>query len=163
MSITQTPTEIRLLLDQLDLAFDRKAWHGPNLRGAIRRVSPEAAAWRPDPGRHSIAEHVLHAAYWKYTVRRRIRGDRRGSFALKGTNWFPIGPDLDDRKWRGHVWLLDEEHRAMRDEVASLAVGRLSEVPEGSRFDLAGLIGGIAAHDVYHAGQIQLLKRLRPE
>src|SRR5882757_2174566 len=98
-----------LLLDLFDRAYDRKAWHGPNLRGSIRGLDPAEAAWRPAPDRRSIAEQVLHAAYWKYAVRRMLRGDRRGSFALKGSNWFPVGDALDLARWKGYVRLLDDE------------------------------------------------------
>ena len=72
----ETPGERALLLRMIDEAYDNKAWHGPNLRGAIRRVAPQLAVWRPRAGRRNIAEIVVHCAYWKYAVRRRIRGDK---------------------------------------------------------------------------------------
>ena len=77
-----------LLLDLVDEAFDRAAWHGPTLRGALRGVTAKQAAWRPARGRHNIRELALHAAYWKYAVRRRLTGEARGSFSLAGSNWF---------------------------------------------------------------------------
>ena len=55
--------EIELLLGLLDEAFDKKAWHGPNLRGAVRGVSSDEAAWRPSPDRHNVWEIMVHAAY----------------------------------------------------------------------------------------------------
>jgi uncharacterized damage-inducible protein DinB len=149
-----------LLLDHLDQAYNKKAWHGPNLRGSIRLVSHEEAAWRPGPGRRSIAEIVLHAAYWKYAARRRLRGDKRGSFALKGSNWFPVADHLTDAEWKQSVRLLDNEHRALREAVAELPQSELYVKASGSKVSNASLITGVAAHDVYHAGQIQLLKRL---
>src|SRR5262245_66231960 len=63
--------EIALLLHLVDEAYGKKAWHGPNLRGAIRRISAAVASWRPQLNRRSIADIVVHAAYWKYAVRRR--------------------------------------------------------------------------------------------
>jgi uncharacterized damage-inducible protein DinB len=153
--------EIELLLQQLDQAYDKKAWHGPNLRGAVRRLSAEQAAWRPHPQRHSIAEIVVHAAYWKYTVRRRLRGDKRGSFPLKGSNWFPLRAPLSEEAWRGYLDLLEEEHRTLRAAVAEMPPDQLRPVPAKSAFSYAALIQGAAAHDVYHAGQVQLLKRLQ--
>ncbi len=63
---------MNVLLDLLDEAFDKKSWHGPNLRGSIRGVTAQQAAWRPGPDRHNIWELTLHAAYWKYVVRRRL-------------------------------------------------------------------------------------------
>src|SRR5262249_48741890 len=70
-----------LLLRILDEAYERKAWHGTNLRGSLRGVSSDTAAWRPARGRHNIREIAVHCAYWKYTVRRRLTGEKRGSFA----------------------------------------------------------------------------------
>ena len=85
--------EIQVLVDNLDEAFDRKAWHGPNLRNAIRGVTAAEASWRPGPRRHNIWELTLHAAYWKYVVRRKLTGAKRSAFALKGSNFFsrPVG------------------------------------------------------------------------
>ena len=79
---------IELLLEVLDQAFDRKGWHGTTLRGSLRGITPEQALWRPARGRHNIWELTVHAAYWKYIAVRRLTGAKRGSFDLKGSNWF---------------------------------------------------------------------------
>src|SRR5512142_143685 len=93
--------EIRLLLRAIDEGFDHAAWHGPNLKGSLRGVTAAQAAWRPAPGRHNIWEIVVHAAYWKYAVRRRLTGDERGSFPEKGSNWFerPGPSGCDEAAW----------------------------------------------------------------
>src|SRR5512134_818542 len=80
--------QIDQLLDIVARAYDRRSWHGTNLRGSIRGLAPAAAAKRPRPGRHNIWELVVHAAYWKYAVRRRLTGQKRGSFPLDGSNFF---------------------------------------------------------------------------
>lgn len=153
---------IELLLRNLDQAFDRKSWHGTNLRGSIRGLEPARVVWRPGPGRHCIADLVLHTAYWKYTVRRRLCGDKRGSFPLKGSNWFKIPDQLEASEWQRYVRLLEEEHRALREAIAVLTDEDLPAMPAGSKVSNEMLITGIAAHDLYHAGQIQALKRLQP-
>jgi uncharacterized damage-inducible protein DinB len=153
--------EVTLLLRILDESYDQKAWHGPNLKGAIRRLSAEQAAWRPQPTRHSIVEHVVHCAYWKYTLRRRLRGDKRGSFALKGSNWFAIPAPLSEPSWKEFAALLDSEHRLLRAEIAAFPIERLNELPAGGKIPYVNMLYGIALHDVYHAGQIQILKRLQ--
>jgi hypothetical protein len=152
---------IRILVELIDQAFDLKAWHGPNLRGAIRRLTAEQAAWRPRPRRHSIAELVVHCAYWKYAVRRKLRGDARGSFAVKGSNWFPQPEDLSERDWKLNVDILCAEHTALRTAVAALNPAALLRKAPNSRYTYAFLVQGAAAHDLYHAGQIQVLKRLQ--
>jgi hypothetical protein len=139
-------------LDLLDEAFDKKSWHGPNLRASIRGVTARQAAWRPAAGRHNIWELTLHAAYWKYVVRRRITGEKRGSFVLKGSNFFKRPVELSEKAWKNDVDILVAEHRELRRAIAQLP----------SNLDRATLhlIRGAAAHDLYHAGQIRLLRRL---
>jgi hypothetical protein len=152
--------EVQLLLLVLDQAYDRKSWHGTNLRGSIRGLSVSEAAWRPGVGRHNIWEIVVHAAYWKYVVWRRLTGQRRGSFPLKGSNWFERTENGNEQEWRTDIALLDRMHRSLRQAVEHLAPGALSRAPKGSTISNASIISGAAAHDLYHAGQIQLLKKL---
>jgi uncharacterized damage-inducible protein DinB len=150
--------DVDLLLLQLDQAYGRKSWHGTNLRGSIRGLTAEQVVWRPRPERHNIQEIAVHAAYWKYTVTRRLTGEKRGSFALKGSNWFAReAPDAV--VWRADQQLLEECHARLRAAVAALPARRLGE-EVGQGLSIASLVSGIIAHDVYHAGQIQLLKRL---
>lgn len=142
-------------LAAIDEAYNHKSWHGTNLRGSLRGLTTKEALWRPAPGRHCIYELALHCAYWKYVVWRRLSGARRGSFPVKGSNFFPVPPSAGDREWKAALSLLDAQHRQLRDFVAALPPARIEE-PKVS-FHLRG----IAAHDLYHAGQIQLLKRLQ--
>jgi DinB family protein len=160
---------VEAALQLIDEAFVKKAWHGPNLRGTIRGLTAAEAAWRPGPGRHSVWELVVHAAYWKYAVRRRLTGEKRGSFAYQGSNWFPRpdagdegGADANEAAWQRDVRLLVEEHRKLRAVVASLSDRDLGRPASGHRTLVGVLVRGIAAHDLYHAGQIQVVKRLRP-
>jgi len=149
---------IALLLDLVDEAFDRAAWHGPTLRGSLRGVTEAQASWRPGRGRHNIRELAVHAAYWKYAVRRRLMGTTRGSFALPGSNWFEVPPN---RSWRDDLRLLADEHRHLRAAIAAYPASRLWKPIDRKKQTAAFTIRGIAAHDLYHAGQIQLLKRLQ--
>lgn len=161
MPTAKLSPEIMMLVQMLDDGFDKKGWHGPNLRGVIRRLNAHQAGWRPPRARRSIAEIVSHCAYWKYAVRRRLRGDKRGSFQLNGSNWFPLPTPLTEDIWRQYVALLDTEHEALRQAVAEFSRAQLHRTPPGGKFTYTRLIYGIACHDVYHAGQIRLLKRLQ--
>lgn len=153
--------ELALLLRNLDQAFDAKAWHGTNLRGSLRGLKLDELAWRPEPGRHNIWELALHCAYWKYVVRRRLAGEKRGSFPLAGSNFFPRPQgEATVKAWRADLELLDECHAALRAAVAALPARRLGQRVRGSEFTVADTVLGVATHDLYHAGQIQLLKRL---
>lgn len=140
-----------VLLANLDAAYDRRGWHGPTLRGALRGLSYDVVSWHPAPRRHSIAELAMHCAYWKYAVRRKLTGEKRGSFPVKGSNWFPS----DDRNFSDIVRLLEDQHKLLRATIESLPRAAFGDAKK------LRLLYGVAAHDLYHAGQIQLIKRLR--
>jgi hypothetical protein len=144
-----------LILALLDEGYSRKTWHGPNLRQSLKGVSARQAAWRPAPGRHNIWELALHTAYWKYAVRRRIEGGKRGSFILKGSNFFsrPEEGKATEAAWRADLALLKRQHKELED-----AIRRVLKTPRAKK--LFPSLYGVAFHDIYHAGQIRLLRRL---
>ena len=145
-----------IILALLDEAFSKKTWHGPNLRQALKGVTATQAAWRPAPGRHNIWEEALHAAYWKYAVRRRLEGGKKGSFVLKGSNFFarPEKGKATEAAWRADKAILEREHQAMMLTIRKIL--KTSQAKKQMR-----MIYGVAFHDVYHAGQIRLLRRLQ--
>ncbi len=144
-----------LLLALLDEGHSKKTWHGPNLKQSLKGVSAKQAAWRPRRRRHNIWEITLHAAYWKYAVRRRLEGGKRGSFVLKGSNFFarPEQGKATEAAWRADRAILENEHREL--ELTIRRVLKRSQTEKR-----LAMIYGIAFHDVYHAGQIRLLCRL---
>jgi hypothetical protein len=150
------------LLAQLDEAWERRSWHGPNLRGSLRGIGAAAASWRPARGRHNAWEIAVHAAYWKYAAWRRLIGEKRGSFPRAGSNWFASPASPTEAAWRRDVALLGDCHRRLRAAVERLEDANLDRRPPGGRETIGRLVRGVVAHDLYHAGQIQLLKRLMP-
>lgn len=152
--------ELALLRQVLDEGYEKRAWHGPNLRGSLRGVGAQEAAWRPGPDRHNIWELAVHVAYWKYANWRRLTGEKRGSFPVEGSNFFVRPETPTEKSWRADLALLDEQHRRLRSAVEKVSPESLSRRVPGTKHRTATMIYGIAFHDVYHAGQIQLLKRL---
>ena len=152
---------LEVILRLMDQAYDHKSWHGPTLKGALRGVRAEAAAWRPEPGRHNVWELAVHAAYWKYTVLRRITGAPQGSFPLAGSDWFARPEELSEAAWKEDLRLLQQMHQKLRAAVETVREEDLDKVPQGSKTLLVDLLLGIASHDLYHAGQIQMLKRMQ--
>ena len=148
-------SEQTLLISLLQEGFERKTWHGPNLRQSLKGLTAQQAAWRPARDRHSIWELAIHSAYWKYAVRRQLDGGKRGSFVEKGSNFFkrPKGGKATDAGWRADLKLLVREHRLLEQSIARALKKRLREK------DIR-MIYGVCFHDIYHAGQIRLLRRL---
>ena len=151
--------EKSLIIRQISQGFNDKSWHGTNLNGSIRGLKPELAAWRPGPDRHNIWELIVHCAYWKYIVIRRVSGESKGSFALKGSNFFERNAGSIS-ELRSDMKLLKDYHKRLLATVESLKPGELGHIPKGSSMSNRDMLIGVAAHDIYHAGQIQLIKRL---
>jgi hypothetical protein len=151
--------ETALLLFYLEQAFGRRGWHGPTLSAAVRDVTVEIARWRPGTQGHSIWELVLHAAFWKHTVRQRLTGER-SRFSRSPRNWPQVPEAGGAAEWRADVDLLKEEHGRLIAVVDAFPGARLHRKIAGTRYVPVEQILGIAAHDLYHCGQISLIKRL---
>ncbi len=151
---------IALLLRVFDQAFTAPAWHGTPLWGALRGITARDALRRPGKGRHNIWELTIHAAYWKYVVRRRLTRDESLTFPLAGSDWFPSPKGADAKAWKATLALLRDQHRKLRATIARFPASQLSRRGWRSKWTNEQHIYGIASHDLYHAGQIQLVKRL---
>ena len=155
-AISATP-EAQFLTRILDEGYGPGAWHGPDLKAALADVSDELAFWRPSPQRHNIAEVALHHAYYVRSVRGQLSGTAPEPFMLEGEDWFELS-DGARLNWPKIQSTVEAEQRKLAAVVADLAAGRAqSKLSDIERFNL---VLGISCHAVYHAGQIQLLKRL---
>lgn len=153
------------MLALVEEGFQKAAWHGPNLRRSLSGVSVEEAAWRPGKGRHNIWEIMVHAAYWKYAVTKRLTGSKKHEFPEKGKNWFArdargLSRNEAEKSWKRDLALLAKTHKELRATIAKLKESEIEGRCRGSRQTVKQNVVGIAMHDVYHAGQIQLLRKL---
>lgn len=152
---------VRLLLEVFDQAFRAPAWHGTPLKGTVRGLTARDALWRPGRGRHNIWELVLHTAYWKCVVRRRLLRDPDIAFPRPGANFPDLPATPNAVAWKRDRALLDEQHALLRRAIVRLEPSELGRRAWRSKWTVAENVYGIASHDLYHAGQIQLIKRLR--
>jgi DinB family protein len=156
MSTMAKEKELSRILNE---GYGPGAWHGPDLKAALADVSAEAAFWRPGPGRHNVAEVALHHAWCVRNVRGALSGAPLEPFALAGEDWFEL-PGPKRLEWPAVTALLEQEQSRLAALVADIAAGRV-KTPK-SESEQLDLVLGITCHAVYHAGQVQLLKRLRP-
>jgi uncharacterized damage-inducible protein DinB len=151
-------TEIERILDQLKRAFEGAAWHGPSVREAIAGVSAEQAHARPLANAHSIWELVQHIAVWEGAACRRLEGDRAAIDISSQEDW-PPADDTSEAAWEQAKAALDRGHEALREAISRVAEERLDEpILEGMSTVYVTLHGAIQ-HDLYHAGQIAMLKK----
>ena len=151
---------IGLLVEVVEQAFRAPSWHGTPLLGSLRGLSAGEARWRPRRGRHCIWEVALHTAYWKCMVRRRLLRDPAISFPRGPSDWPALPERPTSRPWREDRALLAREHALLVRAVAGFDPDLLRRRGWRSKWSNVQHIYGIASHDLYHAGQIQLLKRL---
>ena len=146
------PVETRIL----DEGYGPGAWHGADLKAALADVSADVAFWRPGPGRHNIAEIALHHAFCANAVRGKLSGSDAEPFVLEGDDWFST--DTAPMKWSEIVATVELQQRKLATLVKNITADKTtSPLPDNERLDL---VLGITCHAIYHAGQVQLIKRL---
>ena len=150
-------SEIQRIVDQLQRAFEGNAWHGPSVTEVLAGVTAHGAAAKPVAAAHGIWELVHHIAAWEAIVRRRIEGEVIVEVADE-EDW-PRVDDTSEAAWRVSLDELERGHELLRDAIVGMKESRLEETVPGKDHSFYVLVHGVVQHDLYHAGQIALLKR----
>jgi uncharacterized damage-inducible protein DinB len=139
------------------------AWHGPTVREVLRGLTAAQAIRRPAPGRNTVWELVLHLAYGRHLMLRRMNPTSSGGrfpYPLRRA-WWPRAPAVrTERAWRADLALLDEYHARLLKAVADASDAALRRKRGRNRRTIAQELIGLALHDTYHAGQIRLIARM---
>jgi uncharacterized damage-inducible protein DinB len=155
--MSSVSSESALLADQLRRAFEGSAWHGPAMLELLQDVNAVTAAAKPVPNAHSIWELLLHVAVWDNAAFRRLAGEK---FQPEGTANFPLVPkQATEATWRKAVTQAKRTHDVLVKTVAALPESRLRDRVPGKRYNFHFMLQGVAQHELYHAGQIALLKK----
>lgn len=150
-------SEIKRINSQLKRAFAGQAWHGPSVLELLDDVTAERAAARPIPGGHSIWEITLHIRTWERVALRRI--DEWVPIEVTDEEDWPAVTETDEHAWKNALNALRLNHEALRHIVANLDEARLDEIVPGTEYSVYFLLHGVIQHDLYHAGQIAMLKK----
>ena len=151
-------TETHRINSQLKRAYQGEAWHGPSLRELLADVTAEQAAERPIANAHSIWELVNHIIAWEQIVRRRLEGERLDEIADEMN--FPSVSDVSEEAWQATLRDLGSSNQSLRDSIKHIDDARLDEMASGKEHSNYFMLHGAIQHDLYHAGQISLLKKL---
>lgn len=157
-----TSSRIKDVLDLLDPPVGFQPWHGgPTLIGCLRGVSANQAAWKPTTERNSIWNLVLHMAYWKYSIIRKLNPEYPKGFERSPANFPTVPESRSEKQWKADKDLLQRTHQILVDEIKTFPPEKLDEPCPGKKeWTYAQLIWGVTAHDTYHIGQVQVLKKL---
>jgi uncharacterized damage-inducible protein DinB len=148
--------EIDRIIDQIRRAYDGDAWHGSPLRAILADVPAETAAAKPIRDAHSIREIVRHITFWHDGVRRRIGGEVVEADEVE--QW-PDAIDAGEDGWRQELRDLERAHAALVETVGRLVPEDLERPVPGNPYNVYVLLHGLVQHNLYHAGQIALLKK----
>lgn len=150
-------TETHRINGQLKRAYQGEAWHGPSLRELLDGVTAEQAAARPIPTAHSIWELVNHIIAWEQIAKRRLEGEALAEIPDEMN--FPPVNDNSEAAWQATLQLLATSNQALRDAIKKIDDAKLEEIVSGASYSIYALLHGVIQHDLYHAGQIALLKK----
>lgn len=149
--------ETHRINSQLKRAYQGEAWHGPCLRELLDGVTAEQAAARPIAGAHSIWELVNHIIAWEQISKRRLEGDAMKN--LPDEVNFPPVNDTSESAWQRTLEQLAASNQALRDAVKQIDDNRLDDLVPEAGYSNYFMLHGVIQHDLYHAGQIALLKK----
>jgi len=152
-------TEIERIADQLKRSHEGVAWHGPSLRELLQGVTAEQAA-RKTGEAHSIWELVLHIAAWELAGARMVRGEVVEDLT-PDQDWPAVG-EPSDLRWSETIDKLESAHSELAEAIRQCAPERLSETAPGKKYSIYVLLHGVVQHNLYHAGQIAILRKLAP-
>jgi uncharacterized damage-inducible protein DinB len=150
-------SETKRINSQLRRALEGEAWHGPSLREVLEGVTAEQAARHPIAGAHSIWEIVLHIAAWQRVASDRI-SDWKAVSVPDDEDWPPVA-DKSDASWSAALEEMRKTNSDLREKIKTLADQDLERIIDGAKYSAYFLLHGVVQHDLYHAGQIALLKK----
>jgi len=148
--------ECERIADQLTRSINGDAWHGLSVSELLAGVPIEKLTAKPIPGAHSIWEIVLHITVWLDVIRHRLLGE-----AVQPTDqqdWQPV-EDATEKGWRTTIDRLDSVHRELLKTIGGMTDEQLQSATPGKDDTLYIQLHGVVQHNLYHAGQIALLKK----
>ncbi|HKO62325.1 MAG TPA: DinB family protein [Pyrinomonadaceae bacterium] len=153
-------TELERITDQLRRAFEGDAWHGPSVMEVLSDVTAQEATTRVFPGTHTIWELTLHIGAWENACLRRLQGERAELSDVE--DWAPV-TDTSESGWEQLKLTIQRGNRSLREAVSMIEERRLDEPIIPGMPSVYITIQGVVQHDLYHAGQIAILKKALKE
>lgn len=151
-------SEVQTLRTQFSRHFVKDCWAGPTVLEVLEGVAAEEAAAKPVGNMHSIWELVLHMATWMDVGRWRIEHNEHVPTDAEN---FPPVPDNSDMAWQAAKQTLKSSYDKLVNAIEGMSDEQLqAQVPAGGGLTHLDRLHGVIQHNMYHTGQIALLKKL---
>jgi uncharacterized damage-inducible protein DinB len=147
------PSEIQHILSLLKSTFNKSPWYGPSVNDVLSDIDAELAELRIN-NTHSIIELVCHMTAWRTFVVKKLEGDvdYKVDDALNFPtpfNWETTLKDLHESQAKLIAAIQNFDSSLLHDAVPNSSSG----------YTFFTLLHGIIHHDIYHTGQIILIKK----
>jgi uncharacterized damage-inducible protein DinB len=149
--------ETKRLASQLRRSYDGKAWHGPALRELLEGVTADQALAKPVASAHSIWELVLHVEAWEREAIAVIEGKTHEVLA-GDKDWPPVKATTSEA-WQAAAARLESTTHNLAAAIRGMNDEKLADPAGGAEYNFYFLLHGVVQHNLYHAGQIAILKR----
>jgi hypothetical protein len=157
MEVLQT-TELERIKNLMNATFHGGAWHGPSVLENVKDIRPKTAGYR-QKDIHTIAELVYHITSWRIFALKKIQGDADYDIRTEKQNWGNL-KEIDEFEWETLQMELTLSHDELMSSLDEKDDSFLNEIVPGSEYDFFTLLHGIIHHDLYHSGQIGVLKKM---
>lgn len=149
-------TEIQNLIDTLTHTFEKNAWHGPAVLEALDDLRDAQAEQRMGNS-HNIIELIAHMTAWRNFVCEKLEGNAAFDIDTDEMN-FPTSVNL-----KTALKELKASQKRLLKLLEQTSIEKLEEKVPGRPFKFKIMLNGIIHHDLYHTGQIVLLKKYHHE
>ena len=149
-------SEVSRIQDQLRRSLEGDAWHGPAVLELLNEVPVDLAPAKPLDQAHSIWEIALHITAWQNAIVRRLQGE---AVRLVQKEDWPEVTDFGERAWQGALQALEQSYDQLDQSIGKLSDADLNRAVPGEKHNVYFMLHGIIQHNLYHAGQIALLKK----
>ena len=148
-------SEVKFLRDQIETTYKGDSWHGPNLVNTLKGIDYKQAMKRPIEHRHTIWELTDHTSFWMEEVWKSVK-DHKGLEPDMDKNWPEMG--ATEEEWQQSVARLEAAVNMVLDALAEWREEHLYEMVPGEKYTFKQMLHGAVHHNLYHAGQINLLR-----
>jgi uncharacterized damage-inducible protein DinB len=151
--------EIKRIYKNVSAVYDGQPWHGDNLVTSLSGISADMAVARPAKLNHSIAEIVCHMTAWRYFAVEKMKGNAAYEVWDTELNWQKI-TTLDEKEWKAIQDDLRKCQHQLLQQIDKMQESMLTATVDGRKYNFRLLLQGIAQHDIYHSGQIAIIRKL---
>lgn len=151
-------TEIARIADLLAQTYGGNPWHGSSISQILENVAARQATARPIPHGHTMAELVKHVTAWRIFALEKLRGNARYDIATPEEDWPPTGT-ITEADWQRIIAALSASQGQLLEALSLVKDAKLLERVPGREYDFYFLIHGVIQHDLYHLGQMALLRK----